>query len=215
MIIAYYANINDYSWDSIRGNLRILPEREQKKILDKRKDEDRCLILLGKMILLHILNKYENWNRNELPEISYNEYGKPYIKNIKGHFNISHSGNIVICGYSEKIIGLDIEKIQPFCLEDFKYILTKGEYCLLKQGNINDFYKIWTQKEAVSKAMGRGFYLDLVSIDTHKNIKKRKSVMYYEGQKWEIYTSENIFGYVLTIVSENINDLFIETLKFC
>lgn len=89
--------------------------------------------------------------------LRYEENGKPIADN--GFVSISHSGDMVTVCTSEKPIGIDIELIDDkrnleklsnrvFCgkeLETFKNNPTPEQ-----------FYKIWTQKEAYSKIEGQG-----------------------------------------------------------
>ena len=42
-------------------------------------------------------------------EIIYNEYNKPYLKNEKIYFNISHSNGTIVLVISDKEIGVDVE----------------------------------------------------------------------------------------------------------
>lgn len=59
--------------------------------------------------------------------ITYNKYGKPYLKNF--YFNISHSGRWVVLACANEDVGIDIEKIQEeivvesfFSEEERRYI---------------------------------------------------------------------------------------------
>lgn len=126
--------------------------------------------------LRKILGKYLDLEPNSI-SFEYNPYGKPEvskdlnINNIK--FNVSHSGDYCIIAISKHYeIGVDIEEIKP--LEDFRSIAERfyssKEVKSIK--NMNDFYTIWAQKEAVIKASGKGlsFGLDHWStISTKKN----------------------------------------------
>lgn len=201
MNIIYHTDIKGYTWRSIEKHLSKLPDTDKSNILCKKKEKDRCLTLLGRMLLFYILNKYEHINSDIANRISFNEYGKPYIKGMKGHFNISHSGTIVACGYSDGVIGIDIEKIAPLCLEDFKCALTGEEYHLLKSGDPKEIYPVWTQKEALVKAVGKGFYYDPADINLGDNLKNRNFIINVEKQDWHIYTYDKVPGYILSIAS--------------
>ncbi|MCD7900425.1 MAG: 4'-phosphopantetheinyl transferase superfamily protein [Bacteroides sp.] len=201
MNLVYFADINKYSWNSIRPYINILSNQEIRKILDKRQEKDQCLSLLGKMLLLHILKEYEDWDKNVLPELLFNKYGKPYIERMKGNFNISHSGNIVACGYSTTEVGIDIEEINPFDLDEFERVFNQKECNLLELGSTTDFYRIWTQKEALMKVTGKGFYLDPLEIDIGENLIEERFEIYINDQSYQMYTTESLDGYVLTTAS--------------
>lgn len=111
--------------------------------------------------------------------LRYEENGKPIADNC--FVSISHSGDMVAVCTSEKPIGIDIEFIDEkrnleklsnrvFCgkeLETFKNSPTPEQ-----------FYKIWTQKEAYSKIDGQGVneimsgfdIFDLQDYDFHAEI---------------------------------------------
>ncbi|MGF9989483.1 4'-phosphopantetheinyl transferase superfamily protein [Bacillus mycoides] len=101
-------------------------------------------------------------------EIMENEYGKKRCSNdVNLHFNISHSGDWVIIGFSRFEIGIDIEEmleidfkeVIPFFIEEEQVYLNG----LNKQKKIFQFYRMWTAKESYMKYTGLGFNLDLNS----------------------------------------------------
>lgn len=49
---------------------------------------------------------------NEEIKFIYNEYGKPFVQNFSDfHFNISHSGEWVVCATANSNVGIDIERV--------------------------------------------------------------------------------------------------------
>ena len=56
--------------------------------------------------------------REQTPPFSfsyeYGEQGKPQIVNFPKKFNLSHSGDYVVCGVSDGEVGVDIQKWVPF-----------------------------------------------------------------------------------------------------
>lgn len=92
--------------------------------------------------------------------IYFNEYGKPLKDGI--YFNISHSKEYVIFALYKHKIGIDIEYINLDIKDDLiRYALNEQEYNNLK--NKEEFYELWTKKEAVIKCEG-------VTIGKIKNI---------------------------------------------
>ena len=57
-------------------------------------------------LLKYALKDYANIDKYE---IVYNEYGKPYLKNIDIYFNISNSKNVSVCVISNREVGIDIQ----------------------------------------------------------------------------------------------------------
>lgn len=93
-------------------------------------------------------------------EIERTPLGKPYIKDSDLHFSISHTEGLVCCVVSDVECGIDCEKvvekenIKEFC--DRFFVL--GEIDVMKKcGYKNEeFFKIWTCKEAIGKKLGLG-----------------------------------------------------------
>ena len=108
----------------------------------------------------------------ELPEFCYNEHNKPLLKNYTGwNFNISHTKNAVCCVLSKMPIGIDIETIGEYKESLARYISNDQEFMLLSnsESQADDFYRLWTQKEAVFKCIGTGITGDIKNILTNDN----------------------------------------------
>ncbi len=95
--------------------------------------------------------------------------GKPYISGpCPMHFNLSHSGNFVLCAISDLPVGCDIESdsrkrrniAERFFAEDeVRYLSVITD---LKERD-REFYRLWTLKESFQKLTGLGFSLPLNS----------------------------------------------------
>lgn len=90
-----------------------------------------------------------------------NCYGKPYLTNaLNSFFNMSHSGDYVICGLSNTPIGVDIEEIVRAPLDVAEYCFSANEKRVLREKNGREadklFYALWTLKEAYLKMVGIG-----------------------------------------------------------
>ena len=87
--------------------------------------------------------------------IKVEENGKPYLEGNPVYFNLSHSGNMVMCAISDMRVGCDIElmKKQPN-LRVAKRFFAKEEYESIKENS--DFYRLWTLKESYVKLNGEG-----------------------------------------------------------
>ncbi len=97
----------------------------------------------------------------------YNNYGKPSLKQQHNQpitFNLSHSGSlgVIAIGY-DCAVGIDIEEIDA----KLNYLQLANRY--FSEAEINqlqertgseqrdEFYRLWTQKEAIMKMVGTGF----------------------------------------------------------
>ncbi len=157
-----------------------MPEDIQERIRRYRKEENKYQLMLGRLLLKEGMQLL-GYRDFKLVDLSYNEFNCPLWR-ADIHFNIAHSGNVVGCAFSKTLkIGLDIEKIRPINLNDFEYILNE-----LDQGNIakaanpfDTFFKIWTIKEAVTKAIGKGLSIDVQQIYIYENYAVLGEVKWY------------------------------------
>lgn len=89
-------------------------------------------------------------------------HGKPYLEGLSVHFNLSHSGQIVICGISDQEIGVDVQMQEGTDHEKLwnRYFSEqdKGQLngCQSQEEQEAMFYRLWAQKEAYGKLTGEG-----------------------------------------------------------
>lgn len=148
---------------------------------------------LGYLLLIHALR--EEGVFHEMPDFRYNEHGKPFLKNYPDwYFSISHSRNAVCCIIAKKDIGIDIEEIREYKEPLAKYSCNDKEMSAINQSKdkADEFYKLWTKKEAAFKLIGTGITKDIKNIleDTHINI-----------------ISKNIENIWLSVATEKDNNL--------
>lgn len=122
-------------------------------------------------------------------EIACLPQGKPYfIKHPEYGFSLSHTDHFVGLCIAKDIpmLGLDLEKCKEAKMSVAKRFFTKNEYQYLeekKPGEERDqaFFKLWTRKEAVIKALGDGLRMPLDSfavLDDETNVKDKKMRLY-------------------------------------
>lgn len=90
--------------------------------------------------------------------------GKPFVRGCSHQFNISHSGDHVLCAIHAGEIGVDIERIRPVPQKVFKNVCTPAEQQYIGNDPIR-FAEIWTRKEAYAKLDGRGLAYGLQNIE--------------------------------------------------
>lgn len=102
-------------------------------------------------------------------EIIYNEYNKPYLKNEKIYFNISHSNRTIVLVISDKEIGVDVEYFVYKESVVRKYFTNNEQNEIQNSTNkVYDFTRIWVIKEAFVKMKGIGISYGLINVDTTK-----------------------------------------------
>ncbi|WP_144495329.1 4'-phosphopantetheinyl transferase family protein [Bacillus pumilus] len=94
--------------------------------------------------------------------------GKPVVRHIPSfHFNLSHSGDWVVCAIDDAPVGIDIEEIKPIDLAIAKRFFSADEYKdLLSQPAERQeayFFHLWSMKEAFIKLTGKGLSYGLSS----------------------------------------------------
>jgi 4'-phosphopantetheinyl transferase len=165
MIVCYHTKIlKPWTDDELQEHLSQLPERIQQTILLKRNHLDVQLSVSGNLLLLALMKHFGlNLTSNDL---LYSEYRRPYF-NACFDFNISHSGNRVICcATMEGKVGVDIELITPIEIAYDDYFTQVEQHNLRTAKNPEaEFFKYWTRKEAVIKTIGTGIYTPLMDID--------------------------------------------------
>lgn len=162
------------------NNLTIYIDAEKKYKINRfvnKKDKIRSLI--SEILIRNII--FENLNINNRDIIfEKNEQGKPNLKGYSDfNFNLSHSGDFVVCAVDDKPIGIDIEKIKSIDYNGIaQSFFSKDEYDFISKGDlqtqVDKFYEIWTLKESYIKTDGRGLTIPLksfsINIDEYENI---------------------------------------------
>lgn len=181
-MLILYSKISEHLHENIiKQYLNYFDKDFQNKILNYRRWQDAQLSLLGRVLLLNFFEE-NGISSNEINNIHYNKFGKPFLKGNSSFFNISHSGDIAVCAISDKSeIGIDIEVISNIEIDDFKPQFTENEWNKIISSNNKKetFFEYWTQKEAVIKAHGDGLTLPLNTFDIVDNITHINGEKYY------------------------------------
>lgn len=124
-----------------------------------------------------------------------NSHGKPYLLFYPAfQYNISHTRNAIAVAFSNKQVGIDVEKIHEPDLQIANRFFLVDEYCYIIESNnrAEKFFEIWTKKEAYIKCFGKGLSISLNSFNVFTDIKK--------------YYTHHYNEYLIAIYSENVID---------
>lgn len=114
-------------------------------------------------------------------------HGKPYVAELPDfHFNLSHSGNYVVCGIADTEIGVDIQRVR----ETVKDTLIRRVRQDKEQGA---FFDIWAAKEAYCKCSGEGLLKDFRSLRC--NFEDMQVEDTESGKKRQLYLWKELAGY--------------------
>ncbi len=86
------------------------------------------------------------------------EHGKPFLAEYPEiHFNLSHCKGLAVCGISGFPVGVDAEYVRGFDKRVLKRF-SEAERCFILDSDKcqENFFRIWTLKEAVGKYFGTG-----------------------------------------------------------
>ncbi|MEM8528929.1 MAG: 4'-phosphopantetheinyl transferase superfamily protein [Bacteroidota bacterium] len=163
-----------------------LPLVFQERLSKFRRWQDQQASLLGRILLVKGVKQLYGC---ALPEIVFGQYGKPLFKDGDIHFNISHSHKLVVCAITKNSeIGIDVEYQKPIDIQDFKFQMTDQEWQWIStvENSQAAFYEYWTKKEAVIKAVGKGFSADLKSFEVLDGTDQ----MVLENQEWQLLEAD-------------------------
>jgi|RhiMetdeSRZDD1v2_1073273.scaffolds.fasta_scaffold00879_11 4'-phosphopantetheinyl transferase len=161
-------------------------------------EKDACRYLLGKWLLLNGIRAL-GYNGFALHQVQFTQYKKPFIPGI-AHFNISHSGDYVLCAFCQNSpIGIDIERKKQINIADFENCFTAREWEFINTSDckISAFYSCWTRKEAVVKADGRGINLFLHDVEILADSVE------LDGEKWFIRELPLFDNYIVHVATQN------------
>lgn len=194
----WYFDIDELSNELAWQILYQLPTYISKEIdryylLDDRKSRLVARLLIYKFVVES--GMFKNWDWTELKRRSNN---KPYIEGGP-HISITHSGKITMVGFStETELGVDIEAIKNIEVETLSQHFHNDEYNFLEKNHFDKrlFYKIWTRKEALLKAIGMGLINGLGFLKVMDDI-------VYHSNDWYIADFQFIKGYHFAICTAN------------
>ena len=147
-----------------------LMTKEKQDRVSRYKDfERRKCSVAGEKLVKDYIGKSLNISPEALVILT-DKNGKPYIENSPIYFNISHCENVLVYTFSDKEIGIDVERIRPISLNILKrffsekeqeYVLghlpTKDDFQKSENEEILErFYRVFTLKEAICKKSGIG-----------------------------------------------------------
>lgn len=95
-------------------------------------------------------------------ELAFGPNGKPYLPGRELELNLSHSADRALVGFSEQVLGIDIERLRPMddALDLAERFFSSDEASAVRTLTADrlypGFFEIWTMKEAYVKATGEG-----------------------------------------------------------
>lgn len=188
MIKLYRAKITDFTQADYTDMYSLL-ERAIKDKIDTKKQEYKKKQSLAGYILFYRAT-CDLFGQTKL-KITFNENGKPLCERC--FFNISHSGDFVVCAVGDEPVGVDIQQIKTIKKRSRYKFLNQKEIDYVNQCDklVSERYlEVFTKKEAALKMLGLSMS-SAASIDTFSS-------------KFCFQTYEND-GFYLTVCTKNVS----------
>jgi 4'-phosphopantetheinyl transferase len=121
-------------------------EKQLSRINDFKNGLRKLQWLASRFLLKYILEAAE------FPELVYNEYGKPFLKNSSLHISISHTGKFVSVIISDNKTAIDIEVISPRIEKISSKFMHPSEFLMLDENTRTEqLFLHWSAKETMFK----------------------------------------------------------------
>ncbi|HEY8781754.1 MAG TPA: 4'-phosphopantetheinyl transferase superfamily protein [Mucilaginibacter sp.] len=163
------------------------------------RDKNRFIISRGALRI--ILGKYLNQQPSSIElEIGVNK--KPHIKNANLQYNISHSGDWILLAVSSSNIGADTELVDV--TYNYRDVLednfSTNEISYINQtSSVERFFMLWTRKESLTKATGKGLDEDLKLIPCLDGVHSVQSSLISSTTDWLISSFKLSENYLASI----------------
>ena len=195
----------------------LLSPQEIEKISRYKQENDQHHSLIGKAVLRILLGRYLNVDAKVI-QFKSAKNKKPELENNFGrnlHFNISHSGNWVLIAISNSEIGVDVEKMNTSFT--YKNLLSFGfnpqEIDFIENSDLpyQSFYELWTRKESLLKATGKGLVDELLHVPSLTGVHQNPIELIGSAENWQVLSfpvDENHTGSVAFIPIKTALEIF-------
>jgi len=178
-------------------------------------ERDRTRYVISHGILRKILSQYLTTPPETICFVR-DEFGKPVLetnpKDLK--FNLSHSEDMALFAFTRSYpIGVDIEYIHP--IKDIQLIAKsflsseemKAFLKLPKNIQPDSFFRVWTRKEALTKAIGTGITVPLEQLEVGVNPEESPRLKFSQTNNlkhtnWKLVDLYPADDYIATVAVE-------------
>ncbi len=162
-----YENPNSFPDSELYREVSTLPLERRDKVLRFINIIDQKLSFLAYKLLRQGLSRYYNISIDEPLRMGYYMNDKPILLDYPHiHFNISHCHEAVVCVFSNRPIGVDVEGLIDFDEDLLQRVANRAERREISAAHepIVAFTTLWTKKESYMKMKGVGLVDDLHSV---------------------------------------------------
>jgi 4'-phosphopantetheinyl transferase len=146
--------------DAIEALAELLADAERTRANRYHFADDRRRSIVARAATRQLLGRYLNANPRALVFIE-EAYGKPALLHREIEFNASHSGDLVALAFAKETpVGVDVERRRRLndCLAIARRFFSAKELAYVSSSADAEgaFLTVWTAKEAIVKASGKG-----------------------------------------------------------
>jgi 4'-phosphopantetheinyl transferase len=123
--------------------------------------------LISDLLIRYLIGNTFNLSNDEI-EFGIGIHGKPFLIGFSDfQFNLSHSGQWVVCAVDQLPVGVDVEEMLPMDIQSVEKFFSIEEQRYLNNFSgierHEQFYNLWTLKESYIKKIGKGLTVPLDS----------------------------------------------------
>lgn len=182
------------------------------------KEKDRHQFIICRAILKIVLAAHTRSNVKKI-SLDYDFNKKPFLGSYPWlHFNVSHSEDFALIAISQSKVGIDIESIANSF--DFSPLLpdvfTEKEISFVQNAENKEeaFYSLWTRKEAVVKAVGKGIDDDFKKVPSLIGQHSFDSSVLQTEANWQVFSFDVARGYLGAVAFESATAIS-KTITIC
>lgn len=152
-------NIKEINKTELFKAIKMLPAVYEENTTRYKREIDQVRHLIGIMLMISMCPE-----KSHTYTIKRGAYGKPYVVEFPDYYyNISHSGDYVVCATSPSKVGVDIQIKEYLTPAGWELFMNTHEIEKCRKNNIAGM--IWSAKEAITKYVGCGLSDQIKEID--------------------------------------------------
>lgn len=161
MLKIYYLRISDFAGFPDDLLLATVGDATRIAVMDYKNERVRRTKLLGETMIRQLLRSVFGLKQENYALVK-GEHGKPYLSGNASpvFFNLSHSGDYMVCALSENEVGVDIERDGRERLQVARRFFHPREVEALESlsglQRKDLFFRYWSAKESFLKYTGNG-----------------------------------------------------------
>lgn len=138
--------------------------REKESLFDEHSEFHEEPVCMDLRKCIKMLEKMDDSVRNIIEHVAISPQEKPYYPDAPElHYNLTHAGSYAACIISDMPCGIDMEGNRKVNDATARRFYSEEEYAWMetaedKEEKVDRFFRLWTLKEAYTKAEGTGIF---------------------------------------------------------